>query len=54
MMQPNSSEAGSTELTLVLVVMLLLLVFGLAAVGIFYRVWRKERREVASVRRKED
>ena len=53
MMQPNSSEVGTTELTLVLVVMFLLLVFALAAVGIFYRVWRKERREAEAVKRVE-
>ncbi|HVF49679.1 MAG TPA: hypothetical protein VNA19_06310 [Pyrinomonadaceae bacterium] len=37
------SNSGTTELILVLVVMCGLLVFGVVAVVIFYRVWRKER-----------
>ena len=37
------SDQGRTELLLVLGVMLVLLVFGLAAVAIFVRTWRSER-----------
>ena len=37
------SDNATTELILVLAVMLLLFIFGLAAVVIFWRVWRKER-----------
>ena len=36
-------DAGTQELTFVLVLMAVLFVFGLVAVGIFIRVWRKER-----------
>ncbi len=39
-----NSDAGSTELIIVLAVMLALLVFGFVAVGIFVWVWRKERK----------
>lgn len=39
-MNPNPVSA---ELVLVLVVMACLLVLGIVAVVIFYRVWRKER-----------
>jgi len=38
------SDNASTELILVLAVMLLLFIFGLAAVVIFWRVWRKEHK----------
>ena len=37
------TDAGRTELIFVLVLMGLILVFGLAAVGVFVRVWRRER-----------
>jgi hypothetical protein len=37
-------DNSTTELILVLAVMLVLLVFGLTAVVIFWRVWRKERK----------
>ena len=37
------TEAGRAELIFVLVLMALIVVFGLVAVGIFIRVWRKER-----------
>jgi preprotein translocase subunit YajC len=39
----NSNE-GFTELVLVLGVMLLLFILGLVAVGIFFFVWRRERK----------
>ena len=38
------SDNATTELVLVLAVMLLLFIFGLAAVAIFWRVWRKEQK----------
>ena len=38
------SGQGRTELLLVLGVMLVLLAFGVAAVAVFVRTWRKERR----------
>ena len=38
-----NADAGRAELIFVLVVMGLILVFGLVAVGVFVRVWRKER-----------
>jgi uncharacterized membrane protein len=37
-------ETGKTELIIVLVAMGVLLIFAIAAVVIFIRVWRKERR----------
>jgi len=37
-------NAGTTELYLILAVMVVLLVFGIAAAGIFWRIWRKERK----------
>ena len=37
-------DNSTTELVLVLAVMSVLLVFGLAAVVIFWRVWHKERK----------
>jgi len=40
-----NSETGSTELIMVLAVMLVLFVLGLGAVGIFFVVWRKERKK---------
>ncbi|HEY0078486.1 MAG TPA: hypothetical protein VGB73_07550 [Pyrinomonadaceae bacterium] len=39
----NSNE-GFTELVLVLGVMLLLFILGLVAVGVFFLVWRRERK----------
>ena len=41
-------DNSTTELVLVLAVMLVLFIFGLAAVVIFWRVWRKERKGDAS------
>jgi hypothetical protein len=38
------ADNATTELALILAVMLVLLVFGLAAVVIFWRVWRKEQK----------
>ena len=38
------ADNATTELILVLAVMLVLFAFGLAAVVIFWRVWRKERK----------
>ena len=38
------NDAGSSELKLVLATMLVLLLFAFAAVVVFIRVWRKERR----------
>lgn len=40
----QSAGAGRTELILVLAVMLVLLIFGIVAVVIFVRTYRKERR----------
>jgi len=37
-------DNSNTELVLVLAVMSVLLVFGLAAVVIFWRVWRREQK----------
>ena len=37
------TDAGRTELIFVLVLMAFIVVFGLVAVGVFVRVWRKER-----------
>jgi hypothetical protein len=37
-------DSGSKELIIVLIVMAVLLAFGIAAVVIFLRVWRKERK----------
>lgn len=37
-------DSGGRELLIVLIVMAVLLVFGIAAVVIFVRVWRKERK----------
>ena len=37
-------DSSSKELIIVLVVMAVLLAFGIAAVVIFLRVWRKERK----------
>lgn len=37
-------DSGNRELVIVLIVMGVLLVFAIAAVVIFVRVWRKERR----------
>ena len=37
-------ETGNTELVIVLIAMGVLLIFAIAAVVIFVRVWRKERR----------
>ena len=37
-------DNSTTELVLVLAVMLMLFIFGLAAVVIFWRVWRKEHK----------
>lgn len=37
-------DSSSKELIIVLVVMAVLLAFGIAAVIIFLRVWRKERK----------
>jgi len=37
-------DNSTTELVLVLAVMLVLFIFGLAAVVIFWRVWRKEQK----------
>ena len=46
------TDAGRAELIFVLVLMFFILVFGLIAVAIFYRVWRRERhREAARARR---
>ncbi len=39
-----NSNAGNTELFIILVIMLALLVFGFIAVGVFWWVWRKERK----------
>ncbi len=39
------AEAGRAELIFVLVLMFFITVFGIIAVVIFYRVWRKERNE---------
>ena len=44
------SDNASTELILVLAVMLLLFIFGLAAVAIFWRVWRKEQKSRVEVK----
>lgn len=41
----NNAGDGRTELMLVLAVMLVLLIFGIAAVVIFVRTYRKERRK---------
>ncbi|HEX7174002.1 MAG TPA: hypothetical protein VF240_01785 [Pyrinomonadaceae bacterium] len=38
------SDNATTELIIVLAVMLLLFIFGLAAVVIFWRVWRREQK----------
>ena len=40
----QSAGEGSNELILVLVVMLVLLIFGVVAVVLFVRTYRKERR----------
>lgn len=37
------NDVGATELKIVLAVMLVLLLFAFAAIGVFIRVWRKER-----------
>lgn len=37
-------DSGNKELLIILLVMAVLLVFGIAAVVIFLRVWRKERK----------
>lgn len=37
------NDVGTRELVFVLAVMLVLLLFALAAVAIFIRVWRRER-----------
>ncbi|MGH9903307.1 MAG: hypothetical protein ACRD68_15990 [Pyrinomonadaceae bacterium] len=39
-----NSNAGQTELLIILAVMLVLLIFGVVAVGVFFWVWRKERK----------
>ena len=44
-------DAGRAELIFVLVLMFFIMVFGIIAVSIFYRVWRKEQREAARPRR---
>jgi heme/copper-type cytochrome/quinol oxidase subunit 2 len=41
------SDAASRELIFVLAAMAVLLVFGIVAVVIFVRTWRKERRQTA-------
>jgi hypothetical protein len=38
-------DAGSREFLVVLIVMGVLLIFGIVAVIIFVRVWRKERKQ---------
>ena len=38
-------DSGSREFLIVLIVMGALLIFGIVAVIIFVRVWRKERRQ---------
>ncbi len=38
-------NAGNTELLLVLIVMLILFIGALCATGIFFWVWRKERKK---------
>ncbi|HYP53365.1 MAG TPA: hypothetical protein VEQ42_07485 [Pyrinomonadaceae bacterium] len=38
-----NADAGQAELIFVLALMFLILVFGLVAVFVFFRVWRKER-----------
>ena len=40
-----NTDAGRAELIFVLAVMLLIVVFGLVAVGLFIRVWRRERKK---------
>ncbi len=37
------TNAGRSELIFILVLMALIVLFGLVAVGIFVRVWRRER-----------
>lgn len=39
------NDAGAFELVLVLTVMAVLFIFGLVAVIIFYRTWRKEKKK---------
>ena len=47
-------DAGRAELIFVLVLMFFIMVFGIIAVTIFYRVWRKERNEEAARPRRFD